>query len=207
MMIEAYENVNIPARTPLTRDIALIVRAACASESNIFGFGIWTHHIVHVVRWGRLLARLCGGDQEIVELAALLHDYAAVKDESLYAEHHIHGPLEAEKLLQSRGYPQRKIDAVKYCIATHRASVPAQRQSIEAQCLADADAMAHIEQVPSLMRMVFVERGLGIDEGTRWVRAKLERSWSKLSPLAQDMMREKYHAVLKTLTVADPNAA
>lgn len=206
--MEASLSMNTFIQTSsITREIALIVRDACACESNIFGFGIWTHHIVHVVRWGRLLARLCGGDQEIVELAALLHDYAAVKDEALYAEHHVHGPQEAEKLLKSMGYPQRRIEAVKYCIATHRGSVPTQRQSIEAQCLADADAMAHIEQVPSLMRMVFVERGLGIDEGTRWVRAKLERSWNKLSPLAQEMMRDKYHAVLKTLTTADPTAA
>jgi uncharacterized protein len=191
----------------LTSEIAAIVRDACAQPTNIFGYGIWTHHITQVVHYGRRLARLCGADEEIVELAALLHDYAAIKDEALYADHHIHGPREAERLLRAFDCPQDKIDAIKYCIATHRASVPIKRHSLEAQCLADADAMAHIEHVPSLMRMVYVERGLGIDEGTRWVRAKLERSWNKLSPLAQDMMREKYFAVLKTLTVADSDAA
>ncbi|MBZ0298921.1 MAG: HD domain-containing protein [Anaerolineae bacterium] len=180
-------------------EIASIVRDACARETNIFGYGMWTHHIMEVVRYSRVLARLCGADEEIVVLAALLHDYAAVKDEALYADHHVHGPREAEKLLMSLGYPPERIEAVKHCIAAHRASVPTRRQTLEAQCLADADAMAHIAQVPSLMRMVFVERGLGIDEGTRWVRAKLERSWKKLSPLAQEMMRDKYCAVLKTL--------
>lgn len=191
----------------LTSEVAAIVRDACAQPTNIFGYGIWTHHITQVVDYGRRLARMSGADEEIVELAALLHDYAAIKDEALYADHHIHGPREAEKLLRAFDCPQEKIDAIKYCIATHRASVPVKRHSLEAQCLADADAMAHIEQVPSLMRMVYVERGLGIDEGTRWVRAKLERSWNKLSPLAQDLMREKYFAVLKTLTISDLDAA
>lgn len=188
-------------------DIAQIVHAACTRESNSFGYGIWTHHITQVVKYGRLLAHSNDADAEIVELAALLHDYAGVKDVALYPDHHIHGPLEAEKLLHSLGYPSERIDSVKHCIATHRASVPGERQSVEAQCLADADAMAHIMQVPSLMRLVYVERGMTVDEGTRWVRAKLERSWHKLSPQAQVLIDEHYAAVLKTLTVAGSDAA
>ena len=199
--------VDTTAYQSPVNDVAALVRAACARPTNIFGYGIWTHHIMQVVHYGKLLARLCGADEEIVELAALLHDYAGVKDEALYAEHHIHGPLEAERILREMEYPLERIEAVKYCIATHRASIPARRQSIEAQCLADADAMAHIAYVPSLMRMVYVERGMDIDDGTRWVRAKLTRSWNKLSPLAQDMMRDKYAAAMNALTVADPDAA
>ena len=192
---------------PITDEIARIVHTACAQDSNIFGYGIWTHHITQVVKYGKLLARSSGADEEIVELSALLHDYAGVKDEALYPEHHIHGPLEAEKLLADMGYAPDRIEAVKYCIATHRASVPGERDSLEAQCLADADAIAHIMQVPSLMRMVYVERGLDIDEGARWVRAKLERSWCKLSLQAQVMIGEHYDAVLKTLTMIDSDAA
>ena len=33
------------------------------------------------------------------------------------------------------------------------------------------------------------------------MRAKLERSWNKLSPQVREMMREKYEAALVTLTV------
>jgi HD superfamily phosphodiesterase len=194
--------MEVGLKTLLIEEVAVIVEAACASPSNAFGYGIWTHHIQHVVRYGRLLAQQRGADSEIVELAALLHDYAGVKDFALYPNHHIHGPIEAEKVLSVLGYPPEKIAAVKYCIANHRGSVPGDRQTLEAQCLADADAMAHIGQVPSLMRMVFVERGLDIDEGTRWVREKLERSWQKLSAPAQAMMREYYTAALKTLSAA-----
>lgn len=188
-------------------EIARIVEEACARETNIFGYGIWTHHVTQVVRSVKRLAGLFNADPEIVEIAALLHDYASIKDEAFYKDHHVHGPAEAEGILKRFGYPQEKIEAVKECIAAHRGSVPRERKSAETECLANADALAHIEQVPSLLELAFVQRGMGIDEGTRWVKAKLERSWNKLSPQVQDMVREKYQAALITLTVLDEAAA
>ncbi len=180
--------------------IAGIVEEACAKETNIFGYGIWTHHITQVVKNGKRLAEMFGADPEIVEIAALLHDYASIKDEALYADHHIHGPIEAEKLLRCFGYPQERIEAVKECIAAHRGSVPGGRRSTEAECLANADAMAHIEQVPALLELAFVQHGMRIDAGAEWVKAKLARSWNKLHPAVRAMMQEKYDAALMTLT-------
>jgi uncharacterized protein len=184
------------------REVAEIVEAACARETNAFSYGIWTHHITQVAKNGRRLAELFDADPEIIEMAALLHDYASVKDASLYEDHHVHGPVEAERILNRFDYPQDSIEAVKHCIATHRGSVPRQRRSAEAKCLANADAMTHIEQVPALLHLAFVQHGMGIDEGTKWVRAKLARSWNKLSPQVQEIVREKYEAALRTLTTA-----
>ena len=177
-----------------TQQIRAIVEEACKKETNIFGYGIWTHHIVYVVQYGKLLAEQLGADAEIVELAALLHDYASIKDESLYRNHHLHGPLEAERILRELDYPEGKIHAVKQCIASHRASIDAERVTPEVVCLASADAMAHIDQVPSLLYLAFVRFGMGIDEGTAWVREKLARSWQKLYPEAQAMMKDRYEA-------------
>ena len=182
-------------------EIEHLVEAACAAETNIFGYGIWTHHIKEVARNGKRLAPLFEADAEVVEIAALLHDYASVKDEALYAEHHIHGPVEAEKILTRLGYPPARIEAVKHAIGAHRASVRVERRSPEAVCLANADAMTHIEQVPSLLHLVFVQHQMGIDEGAAWVHAKLQRSWNKLHPEVQALVRDKYEAALKTLTV------
>ena len=104
-------------------EIENLVEEACAKETNVFGYGIWTHHITKVAENGRQLAQLFGADPEIVEIAALLHDYASVKDKVLYEDHHIHGPIEAEKILKQFQYPPQKIEAVKQCIEAHRASV------------------------------------------------------------------------------------
>jgi uncharacterized protein len=183
----------------LIKEIENIVEQACAKESNIFGYGIWTHHITRVAKNGKCLAQMFNADPEIVEIAALLHDYASVKDKALYEDHHLHGPIEAEKILNKLGYPQDKIEAVKYCIETHRASVPGERRSAEAECLANADAMTHLEQVPSLLFLAFNRHGMEIDEGRSWVKKKLERSWNKLTPAVQELMKEMYEAALLIL--------
>jgi hypothetical protein len=41
---------------------------------------------------------------------------------------------------------------------------------------------------------------MGIDEGTAWLRAKLERSWKKLCPEAMEMVRDKYDAAMTLLS-------
>ncbi|MFL5627737.1 MAG: HD domain-containing protein [Ktedonobacteraceae bacterium] len=179
--------------------LAQIVEEACRAETNIFGYGIWSHHILSVVEYGKQLALLLDADSNIVEIAALLHDYASVKDQALYKDHHLHGPLEAEKILNELGYPQTTITAVKECIASHRASIEIEQRTREAVCLASADAMAHIVEVPSLLYLAFVQHKMPINEGSSWVREKLKRSWNKLCPEARELMYEKYQGALKVL--------
>ena len=176
-----------------------IVEQACAADTNIFGYDIWTYHILPVVYNAKQLAPRFNADPQIVEFAALLHDYASIKDEALYADHHIHGPIEAEKLLKRFGYPKKKTEAVKDAIATHRASVTVEHRGAEGACLANADAMSHVEQVPSLLYLVYVHHGMEIDEGRLWVTAKLQRSWRKLRADVQEILRDRYEAALKTL--------
>jgi uncharacterized protein len=187
----------------IIKEIEKIVEETCALESNIFGYGIWTHHITCVARNVKHLAGIFPADEEIVEIAALLHDFASIKDKTLYKDHHIHSPLEAEKLLMRLEYPPERIERVKECIATHRGSVPGEKRSVEAECLANADAIAHIENIPSLLHLAFVQYGMAINKGTKWVKAKLIRSWNKLSPSVQVMLRERYEAALKTLSDGD----
>ena len=175
------------------------VEQACAADTNIFGYDIWTHHILPVVQNAKQLAPRFDADLEIVEFAALLHDYASIKDKALYEDHHIHGPIEAEKLLKRFGYPEEKTEAVKEAIATHRGSVMVEHRSAEGACLTNADAMSHIEQVSSLLYLAYIHHGMGIDEGRLWVKAKLQRSWQKLRKDVQDILRNRYEAALKVL--------
>jgi uncharacterized protein len=176
------------------------VEQACAAETNMFGDGIWSHHITEVVRNSRELAPRFSANVEVVELAALLHDYASIKDEAMYAEHHIHGAHEAETILTQLEYSDETIDAVKRCILTHRASAGDDPKTPEAKCLASADAMAHIQQVPSLLYGAYAAREMDIDAGTEWVRSKLERSWEKLAPEVRPLVRDEYEAAQTILS-------
>ena len=82
----------------------------------------------------------------------------------------------------------------------NRGSVSNEKRSVEAECLINADAKTHLEQIASLFYLVFVEKEMGIDEGSKWVMEKLKRSWNKLSPQLQDKMKEKYEAAIRLLS-------
>ncbi len=179
--------------------ISKIVENACKSDSNIFGYGIWSHHIVYVVKYAIELAKKLGADIEVVEIAALLHDYAGIKDQLLEAEHHIHGAFEADRILTEFGYPSDKIQKVKDCILSHRGSVLSERLTSEAECIASADAMAHVSQVPSLLHLAYVSHGMSIDEGRLWVLNKIERSMKKMCPEARNMINDHYLKVKAVL--------
>jgi len=178
----------------MIKKIAKIVESACKKETNFFGYGMWEPHTVSVVKYAKLLAKKTSADEEIVEIAALLHDYAAIKDYAMYENHHQHGANEAEKILQRFHYPADKIERVKQCIISHRGSKIKPKNSLEAQCVADADGMAHFDAIASLFHLAFFGHKMNVDEANHWLMKKLERSWSKLSPEAKKIIRKKYEA-------------
>jgi uncharacterized protein len=177
------------------------VERACKANTNAFGYGIWTHHIIHVVKHGQDLATVLNAETDIVELAALLHDYAGIKNVVLEPEHHLHGVNEAGWILSTLGVPQEKISAVQHCILTHRASQSLKPETLEATCLASADAMAHISQARSLLHLAYTRKGLDIDSGAVWVREKLARSYRKLCPEAKQLIEVDYRAAQRFLNV------
>jgi uncharacterized protein len=182
------------------KEVEQIVEKACSRDTNVFGYGIWTHHILHVVSIGKNVAEQFGADPEIVEIAALLHDYAGIKDHSLHKEHHIYGAIEAEKILKDLNYPEQKIKSVKHCIENHRGSIPGKRGTPEAECLASADAIAHIENVPSLFYLAYAKFDKEIDDGADWIRKKLTRTYKKINPEIRHLVEDKYKSALSIVT-------
>jgi uncharacterized protein len=176
-----------------------IVENACTAETNAFGYGIWKDHILYVIEYAKEFAPLFIANPEIVELAALLHDYAGIKDETLHKKHHIHGAEEAEKLLKKYNYPPEKISIIKDCILNHRGSVPGKRTTPEAKCLINADAAAHIKGFTSLLHLTYVKFNMTKDEGNKWVLKKLGRSWKKMSPNIRELLSHHYECIKKLL--------
>lgn len=86
------------------------------------------------------------------------------------------------------------INQVKKCILNHRGSVLIEKTTPEEVCIADADAMSHFYSVPSLLRMVYVEKNMSIDEGGNFVYKKLERSYNKLSEKGIEIIKPQYEA-------------
>lgn len=180
----------------LIEEIAKVVKQRCYHSDNVFGAGIWSHHITSVVTNGIKLAKQYQADVEIVTLAALLHDIASITKAEYISEHHLIGADIAEELLRDFHYPQEKIEHVKQCILNHRGSKMATKQTIEEICVADADAIAHFDNLPSLFSLVYKEKQLSIDEGASWIKAKLQRSYLKLSDESKEFYQGKYESVM-----------
>ena len=120
------------------------------SESK---FNFWEEHIKYVVQEALILAEKYNADSEIVELGALLHDIASMAKIGTRKEHHINGAEIAETILLKYNYPQDKIEKVKKCVFNHRSSK--NLTDIEDICVADADILAHFDNMPMLFDLFF----------------------------------------------------
>ena len=175
------------------------VKKRCEKPTNAYGVGAWDHHIKVVYELAKKYAGEYGADKEIVSIAALLHDIASVTDISYAEDHHIIGADIAEELLRKEDYPKEKIELIKKCILNHRGSKLQKKNTPEEICIADSDAMAHFYSIPSLLSMVYKEKGLSIDEGSKFVMDKLERSYNKMSNKGKKLVQEQYEAAKKIL--------
>ncbi len=170
------------------------VKRRCMLPSNAYGIGAWDHHIKLVYQIAIEISQEYGADPNIVAIAALLHDIASVTDKSYTEEHHIIGAHIAEELLTNYQISKSDIELIKKCILNHRGSRLVKKTTPEEICLADADAMAHFYSVPSLLRMVYVEKNMSIDEGAEFVYNKLQRSYNKLSDKGKEIILPHYQA-------------
>ena len=175
------------------------VKKRCELPANAYGKGAWNHHIKVVYELAKKYAKEYEADLEVVSLAALLHDIASVTDINYAEEHHIIGAKIAEDLLEKENYAKEKIELIKKCILNHRGSRLAVKSTAEEVCIADCDAMAHFYSIPSLLSMVYKEKGLGIDEGSKFVMDKLERSYNKMSEKGKNLVEIQYEAAKKIL--------
>ncbi len=192
----------------LIKKIEKLVKRTCRKESNPFSDApfsdaVFRYHIDSVVKYSRLLAKKLKADEEVAVLGALLHDFASITHKDLYPEHHIHGTRLAEEILKKYNYPKEKIEAVKHCVYTHRGSRKIPRKTLEAKIVASADAMAHFDNVNALFHAGYVTFGLDVDNGTKWVLDKLERSYKKLLPEGKKMVERKYKEIKRAMGTRD----
>jgi HD superfamily phosphodiesterase len=185
--------------TKLIETLSHIVEDACKEKRNVFGYGIWSHHIQPMVPIAQKLARQFGADEEIVIIATLLHDLAGIQNSNDTAEHHVIGARRAAEILQTQHYPTERILAVQQCIKNHRGSVNNHKGTIEEICVADADAIVHMTEIASLFYVVYKEKNLTIDEGKIWLKEKIQRDWEKMSKNSQTLFEHKYRAILDVL--------
>jgi uncharacterized protein len=183
----------------IVNDLNFLVENACKLPKNIFGYGIWSHHIKPMIPLGQKLAEEYDADKEIVTIAILLHDLVSIEDEKNYKEHHIIGAERAEKILNEYNYPKDRIERIKLCIQNHRSSVNNNKNSIEEICVADADAIIHLTEISSLFYAAYKEMNKNIEEGQKWIKGKIEKDYKKLSERSKEKYRNEFCVIINLL--------
>ena len=166
-------------------------------KSNPFGMNAYNYHFKSVVYYAEKLARERNADMEIVLVSAWLHDIASIKGH--YKDHHTLGQKYAEEFLKKHNYPKSKIKQVKHCIYAHRGSRDIKRETIEAECVCDADSMSHFDTVGSLFYLAYNVRKMNTKEGIEFVKSKLQRSYNKLTPTGKKLIKDRYDSVMQIL--------
>jgi uncharacterized protein len=182
--------------TDLVRDL---VQADCLLPQNRFGAAFLPEHLAPVARFAGLLALRLGADREVVELAAWLHDLAAVRDFATLAVHPAEGARLARTLLAGMGVSSAKAEAVCRCIAAHSAPVAPGAGALEEVCLSNADVLAQLARPAYWLHYLYGVRGLSREDGLAWLRGRAEGSWAALTPLARALGEADHAAVLRLL--------
>ena len=180
----------------IVKKIRKFVEEECKKPTNNHEEAYKTHFIP-VVEYSKILAGKLNADIEIVELAAWLHDIGSVIHGRV--NHHITSSEIAEKKLSEFGYDKGKIEKIKHCILAHRGSQDIERRCIEAEILAEADAMSHFDDLPGLFKAAFVYEGLKRDEAKESLKNHLINSFNKLSSGSKEIIKPKYAAAMLLL--------
>ena len=175
----------------------------CENYKEKYEYDFWNDHIKYVVKNSIELAKKYGADVEIVELGALLHDIAMPSELGPREEHNVYGAQIADELLTQLNYPEDRKERVKECVLRHRGSKDLPRNTIEEECVADADVLTHFDCIPSVFHLAFGknEFNLSIEEGTEFVKKKLERDFNKLSDRTKVELKDRYENIMRVLFV------
>jgi uncharacterized protein len=176
----------------ITETIREHVLDQCKSDRNAFGPAFFEQHLLVVLEYGRKLAVVSDADAEIVELAAYLHDLAAVGDITIIPRHHLLGADLARNVLEENNYPSERIERVARCITSHSAPVQVGGGLPEEVCVSNADAMSQIARPVYWLYYVFRVRQFDFETARAWYRQRVDSNWSQLIPQARDMIEQEY---------------
>ena len=167
-------------------------------------YNFWEEHIKYVVQEALALAEKYNADAEIVELAALLHDVALIAKVGTREDHHINGAKIAEAMLSKNDYPKEKIDKVKKCVFNHRSSKNG--SDAEDICIADADILAHFDNIPMLFNTVMnnvwgdkSEKNTSLTELRNKMRKIFEHDYNDLSEKTKLHFNDRYKLICQVV--------
>lgn len=181
----------------IIKEIENYVQEKCEYYKNnsIDNYDFWNEHIKYVYEESKKLASIYNADYEVVSLGALLHDIALIENIGDRKDHHINGKILANKILEKFNYENIKKEKVLNCIFNHRSSKNA--TNIEELCVADADILAHFDNIPMLFNSAFNRNKLKLNEVRNWMKEAFEKDYNDLSDKTKEIFKDKYKTIYK----------
>ena len=158
-------------------------------------YDFWNEHVKYVYEESINLAEKYEADIEIVSIGALLHDIALINKIGDRKDHHINGEKIAKDIVEKFSYDKNKISRVLKCVYNHRSSKNA--NTIEEICVADADILAHFDNIPMLFNSAFVRNKVSLNEIRAWMKNTFEKDYNDLSDRTKEIFKEKYNQICK----------
>lgn len=157
----------------------------------------YKYHVKVVLELAEKLNKIKGGNEEIIKLAAVLHDFARIKS---HKSHDLESVKIAKKILKTHDYSKSTIEQVSHCIETHRCR-DKKPKTLEAKIISSADAMSHIKYYPILLWVAYYLNRMSLEEGISWVQEKIKRGWEQkiLIPEAKKMVEKEYEVAYNVL--------
>jgi uncharacterized protein len=182
----------------IVEQIRQFVEEECKKPTSHYGYEPFPKHFVPMVKYAEQLAEQFEIDNEVIILAGWLHDIGSI----IYGrkDHHITGAKIAEEKLMELCYSENKIKLIKKCILNHRGSVESNRESVEEQIIADADALCNFDMIDGLFSAALVFEKKNQSEARISVREKLIRKWNKLHfEESKKLIKPKFDAAMLLL--------
>lgn len=159
-------------------------------------YDFWNGHLKYVYHEATKLAEQYGAELEIVQLGALLHDIALLEKVGTKANHHENGERLAEQILREYDYPEDKLERVLGCVLHHRSSKNA--ENLEELCVADADILAHFDNIPMLFDAAYnLRKMVGLENVREFIRETFEKDFEDLSKRTKAEFESRYNTIYK----------
>lgn len=157
-------------------------------------YDFWNGHLKYVYREATSLAEKYNADLETVQLGALLHDIALLEKVGTKVDHHENGKRLTEQILREYDYPEDKLERVLGCVLHHRSSKNA--MNVEELCVADADILAHFDNIPMLFDAAYnLHKMVGLENVTNFMRETFEKDFDDLSERTKSEFEPRYRII------------
>ena len=96
-------------------------------------------------------------------------------------------------MLKKYNYPEEKLNRVLSCVYNHRSSKNA--TNIEDLCVADADIIAHFNNIPMLFDLAFNIYKVNLSDVRNWMKVSFEKDYDDLSDKTKESFKDRYNQI------------